>query len=170
MKNIQIFYGKPVTEPCLVPVLHASTPTCINEPFMLNSICHKVTALSFGTPHGAVFIDDIDAVDAAELGEALGTHPLFPKGASIVFAEATDGDLIKARLWQFGEGLKKVTPEAVCVAGVAAMMNQKTLKSAVKVIMGGNSYSVKWDRGKGVSLCEIPECMEVQLVNLKAFA
>lgn len=168
MKNIQIFYGKPVTEPCLVPVLHASTPTCINEPFMLNSVCHRVTALSFGTPHGAVFVDDIEAVDIAALGGALGTHPLFPIGASIVFAEVTGDGAIKAKLWQMGEGVKEVTPEAVCVAGVAAMMNQKTLKSVVNVTMGGNCYSVRWDRGKGVSLCEIPEYIDIRLVNLKA--
>ena len=60
--NKTISLGKPVMTPCLIPVEHKATPNCINDPFMINGECWKVTAMSFGSPHGAVFVDDVDNV------------------------------------------------------------------------------------------------------------
>ena len=145
--------GNPITIPVLVPVQHASTPTCINDPFMISGECHRVTAMSFGTPHGAVFVDNADNVDVPSLGRALGTHALFPEGASIVFIQVIDKENVKARMWQRGEGECSFTPEAACVAGTAAMMCQKVLFNMVNVDMGGHTFRMKWDRfGDGVSL------------------
>ncbi len=141
--------GKPITVPVLIPVEHKSTPSCICEPFMVNGRCYKVTAMSFGTPHGAVFADDIANIDVPSVGEALGTHVLFPKGASIVFIQMTDKENLKARLWQRGEGEINFTPEAAGVAGTAAMMLQKAVGYNVNVNMGGNTYTVEWNRGGG---------------------
>ena len=170
MNNIQLFFGKPVTSPCLIPVLHTSTPACINQPFMVGAESFGVTALSFGTAHGAVFVDDVDTIDVNKIGEALGNHPLFPNGASIVFVQTLDKESVKARLWQFGCGEIDATPEAICVAGTTAMMLQKVLKSDVKVSMGNNNYCVRWDRGKGVSLIEIPDFFQIQFVKTRGTA
>ena len=144
--NITISLGKPVTVPVLVPVEHKSTPVCINDPFMVRGECYKVTAMSFGNPHGAVFVDDVDNMDVQTLGFALGTHALFPKGADIVFIQVLDKENIKVRLWQRGGGEAAFTSEAVCVAGTAAMMCQKILSSKVNVSMGGNIFLMEWNR------------------------
>jgi diaminopimelate epimerase len=144
-----ISIGKPIMAPCLIPVEHKSTPHCINDPFMINGDCFKVTAMSFGSPHGAVFVDDCDSVDVEAIGHSLGTHRLFPKGASIVFIQMLDRENLKARLWQWGEGETPFTPEAVCVAGVAAMKLQKVLTSVANVYMGDNIFQVEWNRGIG---------------------
>jgi len=116
---------------------------------MIDGKCHRVTAMSFGTPHGAVFVDDVNSVDVPALGSALGTHALFPKGASIVFIQALDQQSVKARLWRRGEGEAAFTPEAACVAGTAAMMCQKVLFNEADVSMGDSLFRVKWDRGGG---------------------
>ena len=148
-----ISMGAPITVPVLIPVQHASTPTCINDPFMVDGECYKVTAMSFGTPHGAVFVENLDSVDVPSLGAALGTHVLFPKGASIVFVQVLDKESVRARLWQLGEGEIPFTPESACVAGTAAMMCQKVLYNTADVTMGGNTYRMTWDRfGEGVTL------------------
>ena len=152
MKTINsatISLGALITAPVLVPVEHKSTPSCINDPFMANGEWYKVTAMSFGTPHGAVFVDDVDSVDVPILGSALGTHPLFPEGASIVFIQMLDKENLKVRLWQRNEGETAFTPEAACVAGTAAMMLQKVLGSTAAVHMHGNTFYVKWSRGGG---------------------
>ena len=147
--NITLSLGKPVTAPILIPVTHSSTPACINDPFMIEGKCYKVTAISLGTPHGAVFVDNVEEVKVTELGAALGTHGLFPKGANIVFIQVADSENIKVRLWQRGEGEKAFTPEAACVAGTVSMMLQKTYESAVNVSINGNTVLVKWNRGNG---------------------
>ena len=154
-------FGKPITAPVLVPVKHKSSPICINNPFYANGGWHKITAISFGNPHGAVFVDDIDSVDVESLGAALGTHVLFPEGASIVFIQVIDKKSLKARLWQRDEGEKEFSAEAVCVAGVAAMMNHKVLCNTADVTFGSDAFKVKWDRGgEKVSLTGSAELLQ----------
>ena len=147
-----VMMGKPITAPCMIPVLHSATPACVARPFMVDGTPYEVTALSFGTPHGAVLVDDVDSVDVPSLGHALGTHALFPMGAGIVFLQVLDGKQVKARLWRKDEGGIEFTREAACVAGTAAMMLQKIMKNQARVSMGGISACVKWDRETGVCL------------------
>jgi len=149
MQSKTILFGRPIMAPVLIPVEHKATPKCIDAPFMVNGVCHRVTAMSFGSPHGAVFVDNVDIADVPTLGFSLGTHPLFPKGASIVFIQVLDKENIKVRLWQKGEGETAFAPEAACVAGTTTMMLQKTLKKEINVFMGGKSVRVEWDRGDG---------------------
>ena len=129
-------YDDPILEPVLIPVEHNATPLCINDTFMVSGKPYGVTAMRIDTPHGAVIVDDVDSLDVAKLGSALSNHALFPEGASIVFIQVLDRQTLKARLYLRGEG-EAVTSEAVCVAGVAAMMLQKTLGHRVRVFMGG---------------------------------
>ncbi len=153
-------FSDPVTAPVLIPVEHKSTPSCINEPFMVDGKVYGVTALSFGSPHGAVFVENADAVDVAALGLKLGSHVLFPEGASIVFIEVTGRESVKARLWQRGEGEIMYTNEAAAVAGTAAMMLQKVLSSKVSVHMGYYVTRAEWERsGRGVSLTGLEELL-----------
>ena len=157
--TVTLSMGEPITAPVLVPVLHSSTPTCINNPFMVNGKCYRVTAMSFGNPHGAVFVDDVDKVDLQTLGSALGNHVLFPKGANIVFIQPVDRENIKARLWQRGDSKVTFTPEAACVAGTAAMMCQKVLYDGANVSLGGNVFRMKWNRGSGEVTLTGPEAL-----------
>lgn len=145
--NATISLGRPITSPVLIPVIHNSTPKCISEPFMVDGEPYKVTCVSFGTPHGAVLVDNVDSVDVPSIGSSLGTHALFPKGASIVFVEVIDSDNLKARIWQQGEGEVEFTTEAACVAATAAMMLQKIMKNETNVALGSLAFHVKWDRG-----------------------
>ena len=131
---------------------------------MVNGGPYRVTALSFGTPHGVVFVDDVDRVDVPSLGSSLGTHVLFPKGASIVFVQVLDNEHLNARLWQLGAGETAYSPEAACVAVAAAIMLQKVLQHEANVSMGGNTFSVKWDRGTdNVTLTGPADLVQVQL-------
>lgn len=152
---ITLLMGQPVTAPCLIPVLHSSTPSCINNPFMVSGDCYNLTAMSFGSPHGAVFVDDLDALDIDTVGAALSSHVLFPKGANIVFVQAQDADArsLNAKLWHREDGNATYTAEAVSVAGTAALMLQKVLGTSASISMGGENFLVKWDRcGDGVSV------------------
>jgi diaminopimelate epimerase len=143
-----ISLGKPITAPCLVPVIHAATPNCINEPFMLNGDIHKVTAISLGTPHGAVIVNDIEKVDVPALGKELGTHRLFPEGANIAFVQLIDGETVKARFWKRNEGEVDYTLESVGVAATVVMMLQRVKLNLCKVIVlsGTVTFTVEWDR------------------------
>jgi len=138
--------GKLVKAPFLVPVLHNSTPNCINDPFMVNGQPYKVTALSLGgIPHGGVLMDDVDSVDVPVLGHALGTHCLFPKGADIVFIQVIDTANVKARLWQRDIGETAFTKEAAAIAVIVAYMLQKLHYSNSNVYIAENTFNVDWN-------------------------
>lgn len=141
--RVNVSLGKPIKECVLIPVHHEATPRCIYAPFMVNGECFRVTCVSFGTPHGAVFVDNIDDIDISSIGYALGNHVLFPKGASIVFIEIVDHKNIRSSLWQYGEGEIPFTNEAVAVAATVSIMLQKLSGNKVKVEMGGNTFYVE---------------------------
>ena len=107
---------------------------------MVDGKCYKGTALSFGSPHGAVVVDDVDTFDVPTIGMSLGMHRLSPKGASLVFIQVLDKETVKARLWQQVEGEATSHSEAVCVAGIASMMLHKILVRTANVLMDNNSY------------------------------
>ena len=146
--QVTIPMGKPITSPVFVPVEHKSTPKCILDPFMVDGKCYPVTAISFGNPHGAVFVDDINAVDVEKVGVALGTHALFPKGANIVFVQVVDYNNIKTRLWVRGEGETMFSTEAACVAGTAAIMCKEIYVAEINIEMGGNKLVMHWDKSE----------------------
>ncbi len=154
-----IHYQDPILEPVLIPVEHNATPLCINDTFMVNGTPYGVTAMRLETPYGAVVVDDVEAVDVESLGCALSNHALFSEGANIVFIQVLDRQTLKARLFLRGEG-ETVTSEAVCVAGVAAMMLQKTLGQRVRVFMGGGVSVVEWSWGRGISLTSPTSLLE----------
>lgn len=144
-----ISLGKPILTPYLIPVEHKATPNCINAPFMINGERYKVTAMALGSPHGAVFTDCIDSVDVQKTGTALGTHPLFPKGADIVFIQVLDGETLKTRIWLREKGETDFSAEAVCVACVTSMMLHRVITDKVKVLAGDDKFIVEWDRATG---------------------
>jgi diaminopimelate epimerase len=159
--NITVSFGKPITAPCLIPVLHASTPNCISDPFMVDGKEYKVTALSFGTPHGVVVVNNDDIIDLPSLGSSLGNHVLFPQGASIVFIRVINRETIEAQLWQRGKGVTAFTPEAVCVAMVASRMLQKIMVNRANVFMGGYNFEVEWDLVGDVKLTGPAELIQM---------
>lgn len=146
MNEASVFLGKPITSPALISVRHTSSPSCVNEPFMVNGDIYFVTCLSFKNPHGVVFVEDLSNTDVAAVGPTLEAHPRFPAGANIVFAQVLENGSLAVRLWQKGVGEVDFSPEGACVAGAAAIMLQRVLDHEVNVNMGGRSYTVKWDR------------------------
>ncbi len=159
-KSSKVILGKLNTVPALVPVLHMSSPACINSPVCVDGVCYSVTAASVTTAHGVVMVEDVNNVNVDDLGEKIGSHPIFPEGADIVFVQASENG-IKARHYRKGLGEKGYTFEAACVAAAAAMMQQERLVSRLNVEIGGDIFSAEYDRATGeVSLSEPTELKE----------
>jgi diaminopimelate epimerase len=167
---VTISMGKPITAPVLIPVRHRATPTCINQPFTVNGAIYRVTCVSFGTPYGAVLVDDVDSIDLEHLGYSLGTHALFPQGASIVFLQILDKTNIKARLWHRDYGVFDYAPEAACVAFTVAVMLQKMPMQEGNVHMGNNVYHIERSSKDGnVRLTMIGDTLRSSFSSLRFF-
>ena len=135
----------PVMAPCLIPVIHASTPYCINVPFTITGgQTYLVTSFSLKGPFGAVLTDNLDSLDISLHGHLLSTHPLFPLGADIVFVEIACKDMIKAKLYEKEKGQVEYSQRGVCAAFVAAVILEKSYSSAF-MAMGSKTCRVDWD-------------------------
>jgi len=140
-----VSFGPPVMDPYLIPVLHSSTPQCINAPFMVEGEPYHVTSFSLDRPYGVVVTENIDELDISQSGKSLSTHSLFPLGADIVFLEIKNKDMLKARLYKKEQGEFGFSQQGACAAFVAAKILQETHESEALVAMGDKTCRVKWD-------------------------
>ena len=145
-----VSFGRPVTEPYLIPVIHNSTPSCINVPFMVEGDEYRVTSFSLhgstgARTYGVVITDNVDIIDISFHGRALANHPLFPSGADIVFVQIESKDLLKARFYEKEEGVVSFSERGACAAFIAAKMMQKTFELQAVVEMDGKTCRVEWD-------------------------
>ncbi|GGM71176.1 diaminopimelate epimerase [Halarchaeum rubridurum] len=51
---------------------------------------YDVTAVNTGVPHAVTFVDDVDAVDLAEMAPPIRHHEVFPEGANVNLAAPTE--------------------------------------------------------------------------------
>ena len=145
-----VFFDCPVTVPYLIPVIHSTSPYCINVLFMVDGEAYYVTSFSLQKPYGVVITEkNIDDMDISLPGMALSTHPLFPLGADIVFVEVERKDLLKVRLYGKDQGELDFSEQGASAAFIAARMMQKTLLPGANVAMGGKNCRVEWDGAFG---------------------
>ncbi len=78
------------------------TPRTDGDPFEFEGL--TVHPINVGNPHGAVFVDDPDAIDVAALGAAIEGHPLFEQGANVEFIAVEVEQSISMRIWERGVG------------------------------------------------------------------
>jgi len=116
--------------PAGAPVL--SDPCCVN----------------MGNPHAVFFVDDVEDIDIPTIGPLLETHPLFPQGANIGFAEVRSQKELRLRVWERGAGLTRACGSGACAAVVAAARRDLTDRR-IDIIMDGGRLGLAWNEGDG---------------------
>ena len=104
-----------------------STPVCTN----------------IGNPHATFFVEDVDAIDLAELGTAIEHHSLFPQRANIGVAAICSGGDIRLRVWERGAGITRACGSGACAALVAAHRRGLAERRAI-VRLDGGSLDIRW--------------------------
>lgn len=107
--------------------------------------------VSMGNPHCVVFVDDIAAIDVARVG-AMGEHlPAFPERCNIEFAQLTDADELRTRVWERGSGITMACGTGACATAVAAAHVGLTSRES-DVVMDGGRLHVRWAEDDHVML------------------
>jgi diaminopimelate epimerase len=94
--------------------------------------------VSMGNPHVVFFVDDIETAPVTTAGPLIEKHPLFPEHVNVGFAQVTDRDHIRLRVWERGAGLTQACGTGACAALVAAARRDLTDRSAVLQLDGGD--------------------------------
>ncbi|TDQ83248.1 diaminopimelate epimerase [Dongia mobilis] len=122
----------PVAAPCdtlRLPVAHGP----VADPVGVN----------VGSPHAVFFVEDVAALDIAEIGPLLERHAFFPDRANIEFAQVIDPGYIRMRVWERGTGITLACGSGACATLVAAARRGLTGRKAVVEVDGGR-LAIEW--------------------------
>lgn len=107
-------------------------------------------AVSMGNPHGVVFVDDVTDPRVDRLGPLLTSHPVFPEGANIGFAQRLGPDRIRLRVHERGSGWTRACGTGACAA--AAVAHALGLAAPVVAVeLPGGTLTIEW-HGPGRTL------------------
>ncbi len=63
-----------------------------------------VDYVMFGNPHLVLWTKNLTNISVESLGTFCATHPIFPKGTNVHFAQKRQQDLVSIRVWERGAG------------------------------------------------------------------
>jgi diaminopimelate epimerase len=106
--------------------------------------------LRLGNPQCVVIGRLPPAERFARLGPALATHPRFPEGTNVAFAEVEAPDRIRILIWERGVGPTSSSGTGTSASAVAAAAHGGAARD-VDVIAPGGTQRVEW-REEGVYL------------------
>jgi diaminopimelate epimerase len=105
----------------------------------------RVTAsiLDMGNPQCVVLGPLPDASRFERLGPALATHPMFPSGTNVEFAQVEAVDTVRMLIWERGVGPTASSGTGTSAAAVAAAAHGGANRT-VDVIAPGGTQRVEW--------------------------
>lgn len=106
----------------------------------------RYVPVSVGNPHAVIFVDDVDGVDLGRFGPAISTHPDFPRGSNVHFAQTLDRSTLRVRHWERGAGPTRACGTGI-VATAAAAIATRGASSPVTVSVPGGTLVVEWTDG-----------------------
>ena len=103
----------------------------------------KVTCVSMGNPHAIVFVDDVDALDLAEVGPPFETDPVFPAKTNTEFVQVLSPNHLKMKVWERGAGPTLACGTGACALTVAAVLAGKAERKCTVTLPGGD-LEIEW--------------------------
>jgi diaminopimelate epimerase len=139
--------GEPTLTAVLVPTTLPGHPV-LDAPLATDMGEVRVTCVSMGNPHAVIWVDDVDAAPVTELGPIVETHPAFPRGTNVEFAQLLgrgndDVERIRLRVWERGVGETLACGTGACATAVAAALAGRTGRTVIVELRGGD-LTVAW--------------------------
>ena len=98
---ITAYIGEPVLDAARVPVLMESGEgRCVDAPLTVCGREFRITAMSLGNPHCAVFADDAQTLDLEKYGGAIERSAVFPQRANVEFVRVDGNGKLFLRTWE----------------------------------------------------------------------
>lgn len=139
--------NKEVVESVTVDMLEPKleNPEQFIGPSMLEADGRKFegTYVCMGNPHFVTFVDDIDTIDIAHYGKILERDKSFPQRCNIEFAQVTDTDAIRTRVWERGSGITMACGTGACATAVAAALTKRTGRKS-SIVMDGGTLEIEY--------------------------
>lgn len=142
--QITVNMGKPQLNAETIPTTLAPKDTqVINQNLIVANQNWQVTCVSMGNPHCIVFVDDVEAINLAEIGPKFEHNPVFPQRINTEFIQVIKSDYLKMRVWERGAGITLACGTGACASVVASVLNQKSDRLCTVELPGG-CLKIKW--------------------------
>lgn len=142
--HVQVDMGKPTFEPEGVPV----TLRTADSWYMLDidSNPYQLGAVSMGNPHALLVVDDVESTNVAHLGAAISHHPGFPEGCNAGFAEISDRNNIRLRVYERGAAETRACGSGACAA-MSILRRADLIENTLQVTQAGGILIIEWMGG-----------------------
>ena len=126
----------------------------------------SVTTMGMGNPQCVALMNELpDDGRFRRLGPALATHPRFPAGTNVEFAQIETPNRVRILIWERGVGPTEASGTGACASAVAAAAHGGAARD-LDVIAPGGTQRVEW-RDDGVYLTGWAEVVfEGQWINI----
>jgi len=110
----------------------------VNAPLVVDGQTLRFTAVSMGNPHAVFFVDDLDAVELAQIGPKIEHHPAFPQRVNVHFVHVNSAEHAQMKTWERGTGITQACGTGACAVCVAGVLNNLTARSITATLPGGD--------------------------------
>ena len=160
VQKVRVDMGEPILEAAKIPVAlpnYGSYDQVVNAPLVDFKVplvgadwtndCgldSRMTCVSMGNPHVAIYCRDVVAVPLSQVGPVLETHRAFPQRINVHFVQVHSPQEVTMRTWERGSGTTLACgtgASAVCVAGV---LTGKTGRKILAHLPGGD-LELEWN-------------------------
>lgn len=122
VRSVRVNMGKAELHPVSIPV-KLDGDKVINRRVKVADGEYSISCVNIGNPHCVVFVDRVDRVDIANVGPLFENDPLFPERVNTEFVRVVNGNTLKMRVWERGNGETLACGTGACAAVVAAVEN-----------------------------------------------
>lgn len=144
VSNIRADIGEPGLSSKIIPV-NCSGDTFVDQPVQVLDRTFYITALSWGNPHCAMFVDSVADFDVEKYGKAIEhMTSIFPKKTNVTFTEYVSRDYLKIREWERGTGETIGCGTGCSTAVVSAVLTGKCNRKVTVEQIGG-LLQIEWD-------------------------
>ena len=149
VSNIRADIGEPRLDTKVIPV-NTNLDQFVEQPVEVLDKTFHITAVSWGNPHCAMFVDSVADLDVERYGKTIEhMTSLFPNKTNVTFAEFVKRDYIKIREWERGTGETLACGTGTCATAVACILNGKTEDEVTVKLLGGELI-IRWDRDANI--------------------
>jgi diaminopimelate epimerase len=146
VSNIRADIGEPRLSTAVIPVL-TDAAEFIEQPVAVLDRTFAMTAVSWGNPHCAMFVDSVADLDVEKYGRTIEhMTELFPNKTNVTFVEFVTRDRIKIREWERGTGETIGCGTGCATAVVAGVLTGRTDRKVTVEQIGG-PLLIEWDEG-----------------------
>ncbi len=149
VSNIKANIGAPILDTKKIPV-NTALPQFVEQEVRVLDKTFYITAVSWGNPHVAMFVDSVDDLDVEKYGRAIEyMTELFPNKTNVTFAEIVNRNYIKMREWERGTGETIGCGTGCCTAVVAGVLTNRCDREATVEQIGG-PLKVYWQESPDI--------------------